>query len=202
MYNQSINLSSILALSDPFAIQFAYNLSSFPDLYRFLIQVHVSIPNEDMVGIYTGDVETTVVACKTADDDIKLKDRLMEMVIMGLVLNKFHILGLFTLRLSLNSRMQLDTGKEMSMPDGVLMNAMDLMLIQLQSYKKCKLADGLGLDNMGPVCYWKWKRRIVLAPECVELDSLTSILAGVNISFRKDSWVWLGDRDGEFRVRA
>lgn len=35
------------------------------------LQVRVNIPNGDMVG-HTGDIEATVVACKAADDAVKV----------------------------------------------------------------------------------------------------------------------------------
>lgn len=35
------------------------------------MQVRVNLPNGDMVG-HTGDVEATVVACKAADDAVKV----------------------------------------------------------------------------------------------------------------------------------
>ena len=35
------------------------------------LQVRVNLPNSDMVG-HTGDIEATVVACKAADDAVKV----------------------------------------------------------------------------------------------------------------------------------
>lgn len=35
------------------------------------LQVRVNIPNSDMVG-HTGDIEATVVACKAADEAVKV----------------------------------------------------------------------------------------------------------------------------------
>jgi bisphosphoglycerate-independent phosphoglycerate mutase (AlkP superfamily) len=37
-----------------------------------LLQVRVNLPNGDMVG-HTGDIEATVVACKAADEAVKVR---------------------------------------------------------------------------------------------------------------------------------
>ena len=36
------------------------------------MQVRINLPNGDMVG-HTGDIETTVVACKAADEAVKVR---------------------------------------------------------------------------------------------------------------------------------
>lgn len=39
------------------------------------LQIRVNLPNGDMVG-HTGDIEATVVACKAADEAVKVIDPL------------------------------------------------------------------------------------------------------------------------------
>ena len=43
----------------------------FINLLVISIQVRVNLPNGDMVG-HTGDIEATVVACKAADEAVKV----------------------------------------------------------------------------------------------------------------------------------
>jgi bisphosphoglycerate-independent phosphoglycerate mutase (AlkP superfamily) len=40
------------------------------------LQVRVNLPNGDMVG-HTGDIEATVVACKAADEAVKVGTKLL-----------------------------------------------------------------------------------------------------------------------------
>ena len=44
----------------------------YPLLSLLLLQVRVNLPNGDMVG-HTGDIEATVVACKAADEAVKVR---------------------------------------------------------------------------------------------------------------------------------
>jgi hypothetical protein len=39
------------------------------------LQVRVNLPNGDMVG-HTGDIEATVVACKAADEAVKVRTKM------------------------------------------------------------------------------------------------------------------------------
>jgi 2,3-bisphosphoglycerate-independent phosphoglycerate mutase len=41
-------------------------------VYYIILQVRVNLPNCDMVG-HTGDIEATVVACKAADEAVKVR---------------------------------------------------------------------------------------------------------------------------------
>lgn len=41
------------------------------DLFHIFVQVRVNLPNGDMVG-HTGDIEATIVACKAADEAVKV----------------------------------------------------------------------------------------------------------------------------------
>jgi bisphosphoglycerate-independent phosphoglycerate mutase (AlkP superfamily) len=43
-----------------------------PLLSLLFLQVRVNLPNGDMVG-HTGDIEATVVACKAADEAVKVR---------------------------------------------------------------------------------------------------------------------------------
>jgi 2,3-bisphosphoglycerate-independent phosphoglycerate mutase len=53
-----------------------------PLLKLLFLQVRVNLPNGDMVG-HTGDIEATVVACKAADEAVKV--RVITYVLLGTI---------------------------------------------------------------------------------------------------------------------
>jgi 2,3-bisphosphoglycerate-independent phosphoglycerate mutase len=59
-----------------------------PLLKLLFLQVRVNLPNGDMVG-HTGDIEATVVACKAADEAVKV--RVITYVLLGTIFDGFLI---------------------------------------------------------------------------------------------------------------
>ncbi|MFS8006042.1 putative reverse transcriptase zinc-binding domain-containing protein [Helianthus anomalus] len=73
-------------------------------------------------------------------------------------------------------------------------------LFRLESDKFCWVRDRFDGVSSSFSGRWNWSRPLASVIENTELSSLVSLLSGKVVSSFRDSWVWVGGKNGEFSV--